>query len=105
GAVEVPFVIAGVSERLERRTHWVEHSHPTHELLWNEHGASTATVGRRTWTITPTCGLWMPAGVVHAGAAQAGTWYRATEFSTRSVPSIADAPVTVEITPLLRLLL
>lgn len=104
-AVEVPFVIAGMGERVARRTRWVEHSHPTHELLWNEHGASTAMIGARAWTITPTHGLWIPAGVLHTGAAAAGTWYRAAQFSPRSVRAIADVPVTVEITPLLRLLL
>ena len=48
GAVEVPFVIAGMDELVSRETRWDAHSHPTHELLWNERGASSATVGSRT---------------------------------------------------------
>lgn len=105
GAIDVPFTIKGFDERIERDTHWEAHSHPTHELLWNEHGASYATVRSRTWTITPTVGLWMPAGVLHSAAAPAGTWYRTAQFGVRSVPSISNDPVAVQVTPLLRLLL
>lgn len=104
-AIEIPFVIGGMDERLTRDTQWAEHSHPTHELLWNEYGASRVTVGTRTWTITPTLGLWVPAGVLHSGFAPGGTWYRTSMFGVRSVPSISDEPVTVEVTPLLTLLL
>ncbi|ALJ20729.1 helix-turn-helix domain-containing protein [Microbacterium sp. No. 7] len=105
GSVEVPWVIGVFDEVVDRPTEWSGHSHPTHELLWNERGASSATVGRRTWTITPRLGLWMPAGTLHSARAAAGTWYRATHFSTPVVRAIADVPVVVEITPLLRLLL
>ncbi len=105
GAVEVPFVIAGMDEMVDRGTWWEPHSHPTHELLWNEHGASSVTVGSRTWTVTPALGLWIPAGVPHSGFTPAGTWYRATQFSIRALSPISDRPVTVEITALLRLLL
>ena len=104
-AVEVPFVISGMDEQVHRDTRWEEHSHPTHELLWNEHGASTISVGSRTWTITPTLGLWIPAGVLHSGSAPAGTWYRAAQFGVRTAPPLAAEPVAVEITPLLGLLL
>lgn len=104
-AFEVPFVIAGASEQITRNTHWDDHSHPTHELLWNERGASTATIGSRTWTVTPSVGLWIPAGVLHSGWMPAGTWYRAAQFSVVSVPSISADAVAVEISPLLRLLL
>ena len=104
-AFEVPFVIAGANEQITRNTHWDDHSHPTHELLWNERGASTATIGSRTWTVTPSVGLWIPAGVLHSGWMPAGTWYRAAQFSVVSVPSISADAVAVEISPLLRLLL
>ncbi|MBM9467635.1 helix-turn-helix transcriptional regulator [Nakamurella leprariae] len=105
GSVEVPFLIQGHQELIERDTIWDEHSHPVHELLWNERGASSATVGSRIWTITPTLGLWMPAGTLHSGAMTAGTWFRSAFFAIRSTTTIADTPVPVEITPLLRLLL
>lgn len=105
GSIDVAFAIRGYDERVDRDIHWRAHSHPVHELLWNERGATTATIGSRTWTITPTVGLWVPAGTVHSGWAAAGTWYRAAFFGPRSGASLADRPVAVEVTPLLRLLL
>ncbi|SOD62545.1 transcriptional regulator, AraC family [Streptomyces zhaozhouensis] len=105
GAVEAPFVIRCYDEVVECDTTWDAHSHRSHELLWNERGASTAVVGSRVWTITPTLGLWMPAGTLHSGSAIAGTWFRASFFGFVGTTSISDVPVAVEITPLLRLLL
>lgn len=105
GPVEMPSTIVSWSENLARDTTWNEHSHPFHELIWNERGASTAVAGARVWTITPTLGLWMPAGVLHSGSAIAGTWCRANFFGFDAVTPISSTPVGVEITPLLRLLL
>ncbi|MCT2590725.1 AraC family transcriptional regulator [Streptomyces sp. N2-109] len=105
GAVEMPSGIQGYDEVVACDTTWGEHSHAFHELLWNERGASTAVVGARVWTITPSLGLWMPAGTLHSGSAVAGTWFRAGFFGFHTTPSLSDVPVTVEITPLLRLLL
>ncbi|MGA9870344.1 MAG: AraC family transcriptional regulator [Rhodococcus sp. (in: high G+C Gram-positive bacteria)] len=105
GEIDVPFVIGGVYEVMTRDTHWEEHSHPTHELLWNERGVSTATVGSRTWTITSSTGLWIPAGMPHTGWMPAGTWSRAAQFRVDDAPLIADGPVAVDVSPMLRLLL
>ncbi|MEU4834891.1 AraC family transcriptional regulator [Streptosporangium sp. NPDC023615] len=105
GPVEMPFVILGWSETIAHDTTWNEHSHPFHELLWNERGASTAVVGARAWTVTPTLGLWMPAGTLHSGSAIVGTCCRANFFGFGTMTSISPTPVGVEITPLLRLLL
>lgn len=105
GPVETPFTILSWNEAIARDTVWNEHSHPFHELLWNERGASTAVVGPRVWTVTPTLGLWMPAGTLHSGSAAAGTWCRADFFGFGTMPSISPTPIGVEITPLLRLLL
>ncbi|WP_062206412.1 AraC family transcriptional regulator [Streptomyces sp. NBRC 109706] len=105
GAVETPFVISCYDELFTQDTTWAAHSHPCHELLWNERGASTAVVDARVWTVTPTLGLWMPAGTLHSGSAPAGTWLRASFVGLSGTVSISDVPVAVEITPLLRLLL
>jgi AraC-like DNA-binding protein len=105
GPVEMPYAILNWSEIIARDTTWNEHSHPFHELLWNERGASTAVAGARVWTVTPTLGLWMPAGTPHSGSAIAGTWCRAGFFGFGTTTSISATPVGVEITPLLRLLL
>lgn len=105
GPVEMPFVILGWSETIAHDTTWNEHSHPFHELLWNERGTSTAVVGERVWTVTPSLGLWMPAGTLHSGSAIVGTCCRASLFGFGTMTSISSTPVGVEITPLLRLLL
>lgn len=105
GAAGLPFAIDGHVEVMARDTFWEEHSHPSHELLWNERGASTATVGARTWTLSSTAGLWVPAGTPHHGWAPAGTWQRAVQLDVDQVPSISAEPVGVDVTPLLRLLL
>ncbi|MFI6037956.1 AraC family transcriptional regulator [Streptomyces sp. NPDC051315] len=105
GEVDVPFVIQGYEEVVDADTAWNEHSHPWHELLWNERGTSTAVVGSQVWCITPTLGLWMPAGQLHSASAVAGTSYRAHFFRHGTESALPDEPVAVEITPLLRLLL
>lgn len=105
GSVDVPYVIDGMDESIQRNTFWEEHSHPTHELIWNTRGTSSLTVGSRTWTITPSVGLWIPAGVRHTAWTPAGTWYRTAMFSVQTTVPIADEPVAVDVTDLLRLLL
>lgn len=105
GENESSFVIAGMDERVEQDTAWAPHAHPAHELLWNLAGASNVTIGSRTWTITPTIGLWVPAGLLHSGRAPAGTWYRTAHFDVRATAPIAASPVAIEITPLLTELL
>lgn len=104
GAVDIPREILHAGEELGRDTSWEQHSHPTHELLWNARGASTATISTRTWTITPHLGLWIPAGVPHTGWAPRGTWHRAAQFSLRT-RALADRAVSIAVTPLLLLVL
>lgn len=105
GEVDVPYVVSGHGEVLERDTVWAEHSHPTHELLWNKFGVSSARVESRIWSITPRLGLWIPAGTSHSGRAPVGTWHCAAQFRVGSVPALTSAPIAVEMTPLLCLLL
>ncbi|MFC7891697.1 AraC family transcriptional regulator [Streptomyces sp. NPDC057381] len=105
GEVDVSFVIKAYEEVVTTDTAWSEHSHPWHELLWSEHGTSTAVVGSQVWCVTPTLGLWMPAGQPHSASAVAGTAYRAHFFRHGTVSALPDVPVAVEITPLLRLLM
>ena len=104
GAPDVAFEVRGMYEVMDRDTFWEEHSHPTHELLWNDRGASWAGIGSRIWTITPRLGLWIPAGMRHTGWAPSGTWHRAAQFSLRT-PPLSEGPVAVDVVPLLRLLL
>lgn len=105
GSVPVDFTIRGLAETLERDTRWGAHAHPVDELLWNDVGPSTIRVGPRTWTVTPTIGLWMPAGTLHSGTARTGTTYRATYFALDPGRQRPADPASVRITPLLRALL
>jgi AraC-like DNA-binding protein len=104
GELTFPVLAFGNDEFFERDTHWEAHSHPTHELLWNETGAGTAFIGRRTWTVTGRVALWIPAGMPHTGRTPAGSRQRAVHFSSET-PALAPGPVAVELSPLLRLLL
>jgi AraC-like DNA-binding protein len=104
GELTFPVLAFGNDEFFDRDTHWEEHSHPTHELLWNETGAGTAFIGRRAWTVTGRVALWIPAGTPHTGRTPAGSRQRAVHFSLET-PALAPGPVAVELTPLLHLLL
>src|SRR5699024_4151953 len=97
--------ITGMDEWVATDTTWEPHSHPTHELLWNRRGASSATIGSRTWAIAPSVGLWIPAGVLHSATAPAGTWYRTAHVDVETTAPLPAEPVAVDVTPLLRLLL
>lgn len=105
GEIVMPFTITGMSEAVRLDTVWAAHAHATHELLWNRRGASTATIGTRTWTITPAVGLWVPAGLLHEGRAPRGTWYRTAHFDVGATAALPLEPVAIEVTPLLALLL
>lgn len=104
GEKDIPHGILGTAEDLDRDTTWAQHSHPTHELLWNARGVGTATIDPRTWTITPNLGLWIPAGHPHHGRAPAGTRLRAAQFRLHTA-TLGATVIPVAITPLLRLLL
>lgn len=72
GTVTMPNLIHGMDEQVAIDTSWPAHAHPTHELLWNRAGASTATIGARVWTITPSMGLWITVCVLHDSFARDG---------------------------------
>ncbi|MGP5146319.1 AraC family ligand binding domain-containing protein [Corynebacterium variabile] len=68
GALHFPVRAFGNQEEHVRETWWRDHSHPTHELIWNECGVGHAVIGQRVWTVTRTAGLWIPAGTPHSGS-------------------------------------
>ncbi len=90
GALPAQHLVSAFDERVERETAWAPHYHATHELLWNESGRFHCGVGNRVWTVTPTLGVWIPAGLVRASTAAAGTWYRTNHFEITRVPRLAD---------------
>lgn len=104
GSLRFPVRAFGNEEDHVRDTWWGEHSHPTHELIWNECGVGQAVTGHRVWTVTRTVGLWIPAGTPHSGSTPAGSRQLAVHFSADTTP-LAPHPVAVDLTDLLRLLL
>lgn len=104
GEIDVPVRIFGHDERLRRETFWSEHSHPTHELIWPENGTGLVAIGPRTWTITASIGMWVPAGMLHSGQVSAGARLRTAHFVV-DTQGLTSRPASVAITPLLRLLL
>ncbi|WP_297005761.1 AraC family transcriptional regulator [uncultured Corynebacterium sp.] len=104
GALSFPVRAFGNEEDHVRDTWWGEHSHPTHELIWNECGVGHAVTGQRVWTVTRTVGLWIPAGTPHSGGTPAGSRQLAVHFTADTMP-LTSYPVAVDLTDLLRLLL
>ncbi|MEV0398210.1 helix-turn-helix domain-containing protein [Polymorphospora rubra] len=103
------FVIAGERGLLPRSMAWAPHRHSVHELLWVRRGSMSVTAGHRVWMLPAGIGVWMPAGIVHAGTAAAGSDFHASFFTPRTArpgPVVCSPePVALEITPLLEGLL
>ncbi|UED86205.1 helix-turn-helix domain-containing protein [Streptomyces profundus] len=105
GEPRIPFGIVGEAETLTRPTRWTAHSHPVHELIWSVRGVLNVSIGARRWALPTRVGLWIPAGVGHAGSAADGTSYHAGFFAPSAATDVPREPVPVEVTPLLHELL
>lgn len=81
------------------------HTHRRHELLWGFAGVRTVETEGIVWTLPPTAGLWVPAGVRHAGFAGAGTRHLFTLFDATRFPDRWGRPVLVAMSPAVRELL
>ncbi|MGW0905109.1 helix-turn-helix domain-containing protein [Streptomyces sp. NPDC002853] len=86
-------------------TEWSPHAHPLHELVWVRGGTLTSRVGDRVFTVVEGHGLWMPAGVVHAGRATAGARFSDAFFALDRTPFAFEEPKAIAMTPLLESLL
>lgn len=86
-------------------TEWAPHSHRLHELVWVRGGTLTSRVGDRVFTVFEGQGLWMPAGVVHAGRATAGARFHDAFFAPDRTPFAFGEPMAIAMTPLLESLL
>ncbi|MFI6859983.1 helix-turn-helix domain-containing protein [Streptomyces sp. NPDC050421] len=86
-------------------TEWASHAHPLHELVWVRGGTLTSRVGDRVFTVFEGQGLWMPAGVVHAGRATAGAQFHDAFFAPDCTPIAFGEPKAIAMTPLLESLL
>ncbi len=86
-------------------TEWAPHSHSSHELVWVRRGTLTSRVGDRVFTVSKGHGLWMPAGVAHAGRATAGAEFHDAFFAPERSPIAFEEPKAIAMTPLLESLL
>ncbi len=100
-----PFVIVTEAQVPGAPTEWRPHAHPAHELVCVRRGAVTARVGDRVFTVSEGCGLWMPAGEVHAGRLTAKAELRTAFFAPDRTPVAFAGPTAVAVTPLLESLL
>lgn len=82
-------------------TEWAAHSHRLHELVWVRGGTLTSRVGDRVFTVFEGHGLWMPAGVVHAGRATEGARFHSAFFAPDRTPFAFGEPQAIAMTPLL----
>ncbi|HEY0188079.1 MAG TPA: AraC family transcriptional regulator [Cellulomonas sp.] len=86
-------------------TEWAPHAHPMHELVWVRGGTLTARVADRLLTVAEGDGLWVPAGVVHAGRLTAHVELHDAFFAPDRTPVELTGPGTVAMTPVLDSLL
>ncbi|MBR8740773.1 AraC family transcriptional regulator [Nocardiopsis sp. MG754419] len=100
-----PFVILSESHVLGVPTEWEPHAHPVHELVWVRNGALTARAGDRLFTVSEGCGLWVPAGHVHAGRLTAGAELHDAFFAPDSTPLAFATATVIAMTPVLESLL
>lgn len=99
------FVIRAESEAPGAPTEWEPHSHALHELVWVRGGTLTARVGQQIFTVSDGYGLWLPAGVEHAGRLTALVQFSDAFFAPDRTPLSFDGPTAVAMTPLLESLL
>ncbi|MFE9244491.1 AraC family transcriptional regulator [Nocardiopsis sp. NPDC006938] len=98
-------MIVSESHAPDGPTEWEPHAHPAHELVWVRHGALTARVGDRLFTVSEGCGLWVPEGRVHAGRLTAGAGLHNAFFAPERTPLAFGEPTVIAMTPPLESLL
>ncbi|NEA51493.1 AraC family transcriptional regulator [Streptomyces sp. SID10815] len=86
-------------------TEWAPHAHLLHELVWVRGGTLTSRVADHVFTVCEGHGLWLPAGVVHAGRATAGARFHDAFFDPARTPFACERPQAIAMTPLLESLL
>lgn len=100
-----PFVIVAESQVAEAPLEWEPHAHPMHELVWVRGGTMTVRIGDRLLTVPEGRGLWLPAGVEHAGRLTAGAELSDAFFAPDRTPVAFDGPTAIAMPPLLEALL
>jgi AraC-like DNA-binding protein len=65
-AVQEGSVLAVLRRELMRDSAHEAQSHARHQLLWPPSSVLAVRTAENDWIVTPTTGLWVPAGVVHS---------------------------------------
>jgi len=100
-----PFAIVSESDVAPVPLEWMPHAHDRHELVWVRGGTMTTRVDDLLFTVPPGHGLWLPAGVVHAGRLTADAVLHDALFAPDRTPVAFDGPTIIEMTPVLAALL
>ena len=99
------FVIYAESEKVRSPLEWEPHHHPLHELVWVGNGTLSARVAEQLFTVSKGEGLWLPAGLIHAGRLTANVQFHSAFFTPHRIPVVFDAPTVITMDPLLESLL
>ncbi|MFD6445043.1 helix-turn-helix domain-containing protein [Promicromonospora sp. NPDC060204] len=99
------FTIVAEAHVVDVATEWEPHVHPAHELVWVRHGTLTARLAGQVFTVSEGFGLWVPAGVEHAGRLTAGVELYDAFFAPERTPPVLAGPTAVAMGPVLQALL
>jgi len=100
-----PFAIVSESDVAPVPLEWMPHAHDRHELVWARGGTMTTRAGDLLFTVPPGRGLWLPAGLEHAGRITAEAVLHDALFAPDRTPVAFDGPTIIEMTPVLTALL
>ncbi len=107
--VTPPFAIHAESSLVPVPLQFEPHSHPLHELVWVRGGTMTVQLQGLVLTVPQGHGIWLPAGLEHAGRMTANTQLCDALFDpnrSRLRPEFGTStPVAVEMSPVLESLL
>jgi AraC-like DNA-binding protein len=107
--IEPPFAIHAERAHVPVPLQFEPHSHPLHELVWVRGGTMTVQLKHLVLTVPQGHGVWLPAGLGHAGRMTANTLLCDALFDperSRLQPAfLAGAPVAVHMSPVLESLL
>lgn len=101
GLAAGPTGIASYPWDVDGPVRWPVHDHGDHELLVVTAGRFTVEVDGIAWIVPPTVGVWIPAGVRHGAAAEAGCRFHCVYVDPACCPVPWDGVVGVRVSGVL----
>jgi hypothetical protein len=77
------------------------HQHRQGQLILALHGAVTCSAANCLWTVPPTCGIWIPGGVLHSNQVTPNARLSYL-FVEPGVAALPEACCTLSVSPMLR---